>query len=306
MTERNRKKRKRLGALIVVLVLFTVILAGAIWFVYWNCHSDKEEFRKAGITAMKNGSYEIALSDFEKSLNEKQWFTGDMDLDTKMYIGSCYLHLGRYEDAAKLYRNLSKEQSSAIDSSAVKAMLDMAEANLLIDSIGSNDISIPDDAMIATLLEKTSSDSGLYLYLASAYNRRKEYDKAEAAVECYLKDHPMNSYTAYEISSMYLREKNTEAARPVIEEGLAAPDGIFRDLLLYNQVMLLESAGEYEKAYEQAKKLHEQYPENKDMERAYSFLDSRVNPDTTPVNPFSDAIPEEEWEAIRQRIDSGQ
>ena len=42
------------------------------------------------------------------------------------------------------------------------------------------------------------------------------------------------------------------------------------------------------------------------MERAYSFLDSRVNPDTTPVNPFSDAIPEEEWEAIRQRIDSGQ
>ncbi|MBR3539604.1 MAG: hypothetical protein IKN79_11110, partial [Eubacterium sp.] len=99
---------------------------------------------------------------------------------------------------------------------------------------------------------------------------------------------------------------NTEAARPVIEEGLAAPDGIFRDLLLYNQVMLLESAGEYEKAYEQAKKLHEQYPENKDMERAYSFLDSRVNPDTTPVNPFSDAIPEEEWEAIRQRIDSGQ
>ena len=301
---RRRKNTKRTVGIIIGLLLFTALIAGVIWFVYRQCNSEKKEYRQDGIAAMKNGNYEIALTDFKKSLDQDQWFSGDMDLDTQMYIGACYLRLGRFEDAAKLYRTLSKEKSSALDPAVVLSMLDVAEANLLIESVSSSDVTLPDDVMITTLTERAESDSGMYLYLVSAYNRRKEYDKAREALELYLKDNPMNSYTAYELSSAYLREKNLSAAKPIIEEGLSAPDGVYRDLLLYNQVILLESAGEYEKAFEQISALHEQYPDNKNITRAYSFLDSRVHPDTNPVNPFSDALSDEEWEQIRQRLEA--
>ena len=119
----SSKKKKRIGIIVTFCVIVTVIAAACVYYVYLKTHSDKERFRQSGITAMKNGSYGIAVNDFDMSLQEEQWFCEDMDLDTKMYKGACLIRLGRYEEAYKLFMALSKEASPAIDQSTVISML---------------------------------------------------------------------------------------------------------------------------------------------------------------------------------------
>ena len=300
------KKKKRIGILIAFCLIVTVIVAAVVYYVYRQCHSDKEKYRQAGITAMQSGSYGVAVNDFDLSLNEKQWFCEDMDLDTKMYKSACLIRLERYEEAENLLQALMKESSPALNNSLILSMIDMAHANSLVTRVTDEDAAPPIDYTIQQLEEAASKDSGLYLYLASAYNRRNEYGKERDALNEYLKDHPMNTYVAYELSTSYLNERNISEAERIIEQGLAAEDNVYKDLLQYNRVICLEYSGDYNGAFGLVEKLHEQYPDNEDMLREYTFLDSRVHPDDTPVNPYSDVYSEEEWEAIRRRLEGGQ
>ena len=286
----SSKKKKRIGIIVTFCVIVTVIAAACVYYVYLKAHSDKERFRQSGITAMKNGSYGIAVNDFDMSLQEEQWFCEDMDLDTKMYKGACLIRLGRYEEAYKLFMAISKEASPAIDQSTVISMLEIADANMLVNKVTDGETAPPDDETITRLKGAAAKDSGMYLYLASAHNRRQEYDAELEDLNNYLASHPINTYVAYELSTAYLKKGNTEEAERIIKDGLNASDDVYTDLLNYNLVICREYSGEYDAAYELIKSLYEQYPDNEDIAREYTFLQSRVNPDTTPVNPYSDAL----------------
>ena len=126
----KENKRKRLARLITVYAFVTILVFAGLYLFYRMCHSDKEKYREEGITAVKSGSYEKALECFQKSLNEEQWFSRDMDLDTKMYMGACYLRLSRYSEASSIYHLLSLEESKVVDQAVVASMLETAEANL--------------------------------------------------------------------------------------------------------------------------------------------------------------------------------
>lgn len=299
----KENKRKRLARLITVYAFVTILVFAGLYLFYRMCHSDKEKYREEGITAVKSGSYEKALECFQKSLNEKQWFSRDMDLDTKMYMGACYLRLSRYSEASSIYHLLSLEESKVVDQAVVASMLETAEANQLLQEIREKEDAKPDFVTIDRLKTMAASDSSLYLYLASAYNRRGEYALATDAVKKYAQEHAMNSYVAYELSAACLREEKPDEAAKYVEQGLAAADGIYKDLLQYNQVIILETQGKYDEAFQMIAALHTQYPENTDMLREFTFLDSRINTDPQPVNPYSDALTDQEWEAIRRKLE---
>jgi len=284
------KKQKRIGIIVSFCVIVTVIAAACVYYVYLKTHSDKEMYRNSGISAMNNGSYGIAVNDFDMSLQEEQWFCEEMDLDTKMYKGTCLMRLGRYEEAYKLFTALSKESSPAVNQSAVISMLEIADANMLVNKVTGEGAAPPDDDTITRLKEAAVKDTGMYLYLASAHNRRQEYEAEMEDLNNYLASHPMNTYVAYELSTAYLKNGNIEEAERIINEGLNAADEVYKDMLNYNLVICREYSGEYDAAFELIKSLYEQYPKNEDIAREYTFLNSRVNPDTKPVNPFSDAL----------------
>lgn len=299
----KENKRKRLARLITVYAFVTILVFAGLYLFYRMCHSDKEKYREEGITAVKSGSYEKALECFQKSLNEEQCFSRDMDLDTKMYMGACYLRLSRYSEASSIYHLLSLEESKVVDQAVVASMLETAEANQLLQEIKEKEDAKPDFVTIDRLKTMAASDSSLYLYLASAYNRRGEYALATDAVKKYAQEHAMNSYVAYELSAACLREEKPDEAAKYVEQGLAAADGIYKDLLQYNQVIILETQGKYDEAFQMIAALHTQYPENTDMLREFTFLDSRINTDPQPVNPYSDALTDQEWEAIRRKLE---
>ena len=89
----------------------------------------------------------------------------------------------------------------------------------------------------------------------------------------------------------------------VSDYNMLSADGIYKDLLQYNQVIILETQGKYDEAFQMIAALHTQYPENTDMLREFTFLDSRINTDPQPVNPYSDALTDQEWEAIRKKLE---
>ena len=284
------RNKNRIAALVFIYFMITLVMAGIVYFIFRKCWSDKERFRVLGIEAMEKGSYEEALGLFRSSLAEEQWFSGDMDLDTKMYIGACYLRTKRYGDAAEMYRSLTKESSSVLDRTVIASLLETAEANQLALSMSDGKATPPTDETVERLENLATEDSRMFIYLASAYNRRGEYDKAREVLLKYCQENSLNSYVAYELSSAYIREDNLAAAKNIVELGLQAKDGVYKDLLQYNQVILLESEMKYDEAYSLISELHNQYPDNQDMLREYTFLYSRVYVDPVPVNPESDAL----------------
>ena len=284
------RNKNRIAALVFIYFMITLVIAGAVFFVFRKCWSEKERYRELGIEAMEKGSYEEALGLFRSSLAEEQWFSGDMDLDTKMYIGACYLRTKRYGDAAEMYRSLTKESSSVLDQTVVASLLETAEANQLALSMTDGKTTPPADETVERLENLATQDSRMFIYLASAYNRRGEYDKSRAVLLKYCQENSLNSYVAYELSSAYIRENNLEAAKNIVELGLQAKDGVYKDLLQYNQVILLESEMKYDEAYSLIEQLHNQYPNNQEILQEYTFLYSRVHVDPIPVNPESDAI----------------
>ena len=290
MTRGGVRNKNRIAALVFIYFMITLVMAGIVYFIFRKCWSDKERFRVLGIEAMEKGSYEEALGLFRSSLAEEQWFSGDMDLDTKMYIGACYLRTKRYGDAAEMYRSLTKESSSVLDRTVIASLLETAEANQLALSMSDGKATPPADETVERLENLATEDSRMFIYLASAYNRRGEYDKAREVLLKYCQENSLNSYVAYELSSAYIREDNLAAAKNIVELGLQAKDGVYKDLLQYNQVILLESEMKYDEAYSLISELHNQYPDNQDMLREYTFLYSRVYVDPVPVNPESDAL----------------
>ena len=290
MANRRARNTNRIAALVFIYAMITLLVAGVVFFIFKKCSSEKENYREMGIAAMEKGSYEEALGLFRSSLAEEQWFSGDMDLDTKMYIGACYLRTKRYGDAAEMYRSLTKEKSSVLDQTVVASLLEIAEANQLALSMSDGNATPPTDETVERLEKLSAEDSRMFVYLASAYNRRGEYDKSREVLQKYCQENSLNSYVAYELSSAYMREDNLAAAKNIVELGLQAKDGVYKDLLQYNQVILLESEMKYDEAYALIEQLHNQYPNNQDMLREYTFLYSRVHVDPVPVNPESDAI----------------
>ena len=296
---RNSAKKKRNQQLILIYVIVTIFAAAAIALFIMNTKSDKGKFRELGIEAFKKGAYEEAAGHFEKSLEENQWFTGQTDVDTRMYLGACYLRLNRYSDAAACYRLAGEKNSGTIDDNLLTSLLETADAMNEVDELRSMPKVEADTAQLEKVAE---SQPYMYLCLASYYIERKDDEKALAALTAYSKVRPMNTYVAYELSAAYIRqEKYTEAAS-IIEQGLSSGDKNYADLLRFNQIVLTEAKGDYESAFKSIEELCKEYPDNTMMKKEYDFLYTRVNPNTTPVNPYSDARTDEENAAIAREL----
>ncbi len=275
--------------MIAIYALITIAVIFALYFIYQKCNSNKKQYRDEGIIALKSQNYEVALADFQKSLDEDQWFTEKMDIDTRMYIGLCYMRLEQYQAASDTYKGLLAEKDADVDTALVGALLETAESSLILTAVSDGKTTALQQETIDMLKQYAGEDPQLNLYLASAHIRNEQYEEACGALEEYLKHFEVNTYVAYELSASYLRSGNTAAATEMIDKGLQAADGIYTDLLQYNRVIVLETEGKYEEAFSLIEKLYKEYPDNEDMKREYTFLDSRVHPDTVPVNPDSDA-----------------
>ncbi len=273
--EFERRERTVRRNLIIFTVVFTALAVGIAVFLWNGFHSEKKRFRERGIKAYKGGHYEDCIAHMDSALKEDQWMAEDIDLDCRMYKAASLFHLERYAEAAKLYKQILAGEHDAKDDIWLNSMVSLSEA---MQALESNESDLTE--LIPTLsaaVEAGEHQLGLYLGVA-CYNAGDEEGMRNAFSD-YEQHYGMNTYMAYIMSSMDLSNGNLDRAADEIQKGLTAEDTLYRDLLLYNEVVLTEkrSPNDFATALEKMDMLMKAYPGREDFQKEYDFLYYRVN-----------------------------
>lgn len=276
MSSSNSNGIKKLA---ITGIVFCVALIAATIIIAVNCVSEKESLRDKGIVEYNRGSYEKAEEYFNQSLQEKQWFSSSMDLDTKVYIAESTLKRGDYPRALELFNELLSVDNYP-DKEFINSRIEFADA---MDTF----VNQKDYSSAATKLEKLieKGDNSLNIYLGACYGNNGEGDKMIDCFNKYTDEFGTNSYICAQLASYYVGIDDYATASDYIQQGIYSGDDKYFYLLDYNKAIILERQKDYEGAYQIISDLHLAYPDNKDFEKEYDFLYSRINIDEEPVNP---------------------
>lgn len=276
---RVRQKRNLKLSIICFFVSVAVILGTG--YVVMNCISDKKELREQGIEAFNSGKYEEAITYFQDSINQQQWFSEKMDADTDLYLAAAYIRTGEYTAAGDIYKKYlySGSDKTSIGNVELDTLNNLAQA---LEYTKSGDMN---EASIATL--KSEYDRGnksMAIYLGACYQQLGDYENMVKYFDEYSLEYGMNTYIAMQLSSYYIDKGNLETAITIINKGLSAGDDLYMDRVMYNSIVLSEQKLDYETALEKATELIEEYPNNETYQKEYDFLYSRINVNTEPVH----------------------
>lgn len=279
-------RRKRTKRLLIFYFIFTILIVGfTVVFVTFSS-SDKKKLRTMGIDAFKSGRYDDSINYFKEALSEKQWFSKKLDDDIKLYMAASYMRLNDYSEAYRLYSEINEESSNYIKKDTLTGLLNLSKT--LMDT--TDERYGYTDADLSKLQKfAESGNSKMYLYLASIYEHNGNLDEMKTAVEAYLDTEKDLTYTSYLLSSYYLEKNDTENARKYIDIGLSCDDGLYDDLILFNDAVYYEKLFDYNTAFEKISALHNSYPDNQGITDEYNVLYTRVKPDTQFVHTASDA-----------------
>lgn len=276
---KETKIKQSKASFILIHVMSSIVLIIIALLFISLITSKKGEYREKGIKAYQVGDYEEAIRYFDKSLNEKQLFSKKMDLDTRMYLGSADIKTGRYKDAIFNFNKLKENNDGSINSNKIEEYLQLSIA---MDGYDSRDAELNIPALEKSLKEGNMS---VRLLLAGSYYKAGYYDEMLSIYNDYIKDEGLSYYVAYQLSSYYIEAGDYETANKYIEDGLKIKDddNVMKSRLLYNKVVYYESFKDYEKALSLMTSIYESEPNNKEFEKEYNYLFTRINMDPEPV-----------------------
>lgn len=169
-------------------------------------------------------------------------------------------------------------------------------------------ISYLEDALDLHSLFAGKLDQDMTCYLAESHFQLKEYDKAEEIYDSLISTDKDNvkyymlkgqcldqsgdyeaAVSVYEtgweqtgdttllekICEIYVEQKNYEKALTYAEKGISQ-GGRSKASFMYRKIVIYEKAENYEKAYETAKEYVGLYPDDKEAEKEYIFLSTRI------------------------------
>jgi hypothetical protein len=279
INKRKKARQQRIKRLIITGLVILALIIAATAVVVVNCISDKEELREQGIAEFERGNYEKAEEYFQNSLNEKQWFSSSMDVDTRVYIAESALKRGDYPRAIELFTDLRDGENKYSNKDFLDGRIEFADA---MDTF----INKKDYTSAAGKLENliAKGDTSLNIYLGACYANSGDAEKMMDSFNKYTDEYGMNSYVASQLASYYVGIGDNATAADYIQQGIYSGDDDYMYLLQYNQAVILERQRDYEGAFAIMSELHTVYPDNPDFEKEYDFLYSRINVDETPVH----------------------
>lgn len=278
MERKKIEKRKRRKKNLITGTVFTVVVAGIMCFILLHMSSDKEELREQGIAAYQSGSYSEAVGFFLDSLEEEQWFTEDMDLDTRLYLGNSYMQMNDYTDANSVYVEVRSLNDGQYDEAYIDSLVGVSSAMVEVER-GNYETAA---AYLSDEVNK--GNTALNLYLGACYGKQGDYETMMQCFQNYLAAYPLNTYLAYQISTYYLNSGDYESAKSYLDNGAACNDDVYREMLLYNEIVYYEKILDYQTAYNKAEAFVSSYPENEAGQTEYDFLNTRININPEPVH----------------------
>jgi Flp pilus assembly protein TadD, contains TPR repeats len=117
-----------------------------------------------------------------------------------------------------------------------------------------------------------------YFYLGVMEQRKGDYDKAVDYYQNYIKSESgKKSSEAYnELGICLMKKGNYKKALSSFQSGVALNDSFWMKKLCYNEIAALEHVADYKEALNRAKQYLKAYPKDKEMQREYEFIQTRV------------------------------
>ncbi len=279
-----KKKKKSAGYrrlqlcynLIFILALLFLIIFGSL-----HVFTKKKTLRKEGIEYYNKGEYEAAIESFDKALKCKQWFSDSVNVDIEMYKADCYLKLGEYSDAERVYSSIkNKYPAKYYDRNKVDFLEELSSA---LDRYKYGDY-VSTVACFNRAVEAGYTE--MSIFAASCYEQSGDYEKMKENLDIYTASHGNTADICYKYASYYLTMGDYESALSYVEQGIAFGEGTYYQEFLYARIICCEKKGEFEKAFGYASDYIASYPDDKKGADMYAWLDTRVNPDTELVNDY--------------------
>jgi tetratricopeptide (TPR) repeat protein len=244
-----------------------------------NIFTHKREYRELGVELYEQGNFSEAVSEFEKALDEKQWFSEKLDVDVLMYESSAYLKLDDYTSAKAVYEKiLSDYPDKYYDSEEISYLSGLCDTMLAYEDGKYSDTL---DAL------KAACDRGyteLALCVAICYENVQNYDEMENYLNLYTQSNQADAYVYCKFADLYLEKEDYTSAMSSIESALSFNEAEYMQELYYRQIICCEGLGDYARAYELSESYVESYPADEDGIKLNTFLETRANPDTEVIN----------------------
>jgi tetratricopeptide (TPR) repeat protein len=281
---RKNSRHKRNVHLAVLCATFSIIVLLGTAFIVVHSISNKEKLREQGIAAFKAGSYNEAIADFKASIELRQWFSSKMDADTGLYLAAAYMRSGEYIQAYNIYNDFINDGNPTTLSK--DTLNDMATLASALDNIQGGNIT---EATVESLnKELQRGNNSAYLYLGLCYQQMGKTDEMLDAFNKYIETYGINTYISYQLSSYYLGSGDVDTAVTYINKGLSCGDELYKDKIMFNDIVVSETKLDYATALDKATKLLADYPENDIYQKEYDFLYSRINVNDEPVHTKTD------------------
>ena len=275
---KRRSKAYRQAAIIINLILFALTIIFIITgFLHVFTH--KRDYRDDGVALYEQGNYVEAVESFDRALSCKQWFAEDLNIDIELYKADCYMKMEEYANAGDVYTEIIKKYSKRnYDEDEVNFMIELTQA---LDAYASGDIT----SNVSTFTEAV--DRGymeMCLYASSCYEAQNNYAKMLEYYDIYVRNVGLNSYVCYKYADYYYYHNDYDTALSYVNQGLALDDNSFIQKLKYMEILCYEKLENYNQAYTLAQSYTASYPEDPAGADKLSFLDTRVNIDSQPIN----------------------
>ncbi|MCM1272169.1 MAG: hypothetical protein NC225_04845 [Clostridium sp.] len=283
-TSSSRKRRKRINRQIQIIcrLISVVILVPAIIISALHLFTKKNKYRDMGIEYYNEGSYEEAITCFDKSLGCKQWFSNKKDVDTLMYKADAHIHLSEYYEAYEAYDTiLTKYKDRDYDRDKVNELSVIA---ITLDSYSHGNYK--DEALVfAKVVDYGHVE--LSLYAGHCYEMLGDYDNMLKYYDIYTNAYGFTQALANRYALLYMQRKDYNKALSYIEANLGQ-DSEDKKELLYNQILCYIELGEYEKAYSLTQNFTTLYADDDRGKDIYEYVYTRVNPNPYVVHDIYD------------------
>ena len=289
---RTKSYRKKVIIYKLVCTLLTVVI---LVIAAAHIFTHKRSYRNTGIELYNQGKYEEAIGYFDRSLNEKQWFSENVDVDVLMYKASAFLRLGNYNEAKLIYDKLLNDYSE--DYYYREDIMFLSELCSALTGYVQGDFAGSVDTL------KQACDRGyreLAMYVAICCENMGNYDEMKTYLDVYANSCAPDAYLYYKYASCYILMGNYSLAVEAIKTGIAYNDVNYQQRLSYLQIMCYYKLGDYTNAYALSEAYVISYPNDEKGTSIHDFLQSRVQPDEEVindiynVNPSDDLIQDEE------------
>lgn len=205
---------------------------------------------------------------------------GETEKGLEDYKSAIALEEDDYEMYLAIYENLT---ALGLDDNALEFLnlgLEV-DGNSVEDYIGRGRIYLTlgqYDAAIKVLEKAEKKDSDLaLLYLAEVYDASGDDDTANSYIEKYSKSADTTSESLNILGDIQMENGDYADALETYQTALGLDKVTNKKVLLKNEIGALEYTGDFETAYEKAKEFIETYPNEADILREITFLETRVN-----------------------------